>query len=84
MTSASPALPSYTEQIEILCNMRTVQEVQDDEYSDETRAAIEATAKTYGKPPHIVYQDVETESPEVVRRNREDDDDKYGHLNLGP
>jgi methenyltetrahydromethanopterin cyclohydrolase len=76
--------PTYTEAIEEICNSRTTEEVRDDEWTDDVKAAIQKAATTYGKTYAQVSQDVDVESPQVHARNFEERQVIIDALNLGP
>jgi hypothetical protein len=83
---AMPAEPqqSYFSRIEDICNMRTDAQAMHDEFPDDMCAAMAKLAKDSGKKFFEVERDVDTETPEVIRRNREDDEDRYGWMDLAP
>ncbi|KWU26366.1 hypothetical protein [Burkholderia cenocepacia] len=76
--------PSYSEVVETICNLRTAEEVRDDEWTDEVKAAIQTAATTYGKSYTQVAQDVDVESPEVLKRNFEEHQEMLDALDIGP
>jgi len=84
MTSDNQPRPTYSEQLEAVCNMRTAEEITHDEWTDEVKAAIQQTANDYGKTYTQVATDVDIESPKVLQRNREDLDDQVKAFNIGP
>lgn len=75
---------TYSERVEDVCNMRTPADAHEDNYPAPMVRAIKSTARIYGKTLAQVILDVDTETPEVFRRNLEDDEDRYGWMNLGP
>ena len=82
--SQEAGLPTYTEAVEEICNSRTTEEVRDDVWTDDVKAAMQKAATTYDKPYTQVSQDVDVESPQVHARNSEEQQDIIDALDLGP